>query len=109
MALTTKQKAVLEYWVNNPSSSNVDIIKAAKISETSFYRWRKEKEFMDEYHRMCQERFAGLEAKAVAKLEQQVEEGNFSAVKYVLDGQGYAAAQKIDLETNVIKVTLTDD
>ena len=104
-----KREAVLQYWVNNPTATYTQIQKECKVSETAFYRWRKEKEFMDRYHQLCQERFAGLEAKAVAKLEEQVDDGNFSAIKYVLDGQGYAASQKLDINSNTIKVTITDD
>ena len=104
-----RKEEVLQYWVNNPTLPYEQIYKNCNIGKKTFWMLRKDQAFMDRYHQLCQQRFAGLEAKAVAKLEEQVDEGNFSAVKYVLDGQGYAAAQKIDLETNVIKVSLTDD
>lgn len=104
-----RKRRTLEIWVDNPTLKLEDIAKMARISDKTFYRYRQDKEFMEEYHRMCQDRFKNLEAKAISKLEEQLDNGNFSAVKYVLDGQGYLPNQKIDINTpTVIQVSIDE-
>ena len=109
MALTPKQQAVLEYWVNHPYDSLTQIQNRTNTSKTQFYKWRQDKEFMEEYHNLCRQKFEDMEALAIQKLNELADKGNWNAVKYIMDGAGFAAAQKIDLDTNVIKVTIDDD
>ena len=109
MALSTKQKAVIEYWVNNPYETFTDIQKRTGISKTQFYKWRQDDEFMAEFHRQNQQKFDEMEALAVKKTLELADKGNWNAIKYILDNKGFAATQKIDLDTNTIKVTINDD
>ena len=104
-----RQNALLEYWVNNPNKTYIEICKDCKVAKETFARWRKSEEFMERYKALCQQRFKELEAQAVEKLANAVDKGEWNAVKYVLDGQGYSATQKLDVSTNTIKVTITDD
>lgn len=109
MALSAKQKAVIEYWVNHPYDSFTEIQNQTKISKALFYKWRQDKEFMEEFHRQNQQKFEEMETLAVKKMLELADKGHWNAIKYILDNRGYAAAQKIDLDTNVIKVTIDDD
>lgn len=90
-----KQKC-LEAWINNPNASFEEIADIAGVSYKTFYRYRKEEEFMNTFREMCKKRFESLEAKAIEKLSDLIDDGNFNAVKYALDGLGYSATQKID-------------
>jgi hypothetical protein len=50
-----------------------------------------------------------LEAKAVAALEKQIDEGSFQATKYALDAAGYAAAKKIDIDATTTYTIVVDE
>ena len=105
-----RKQDILKYWVFNPHLSYEQICKDMKISSKTFYLWRQDEQFMEQYHKMCQGRFKSLQALAVQKLGEQVQEGSFSAVKYVLDNQGYNATQKIEASTpTVITVSIEGD
>ena len=104
-----RKKNVLEYWVNNPNQTYEQICKATGIARKTFLDLRRNEDFMKQYKELCQQRFKELEAKAIEKLVGQLDDNQWNAIKYVLDNQGYSAAQKVDLNTNTIKVTITDD
>ena len=94
--LDARKKRLLEAWVDNPTLSFAKIAAMANVSETTFWRYRQDPQFMETYKKMCQARFKELEAKAVAKVGEQIDEGNFQAVKYVLDSLGYKPKEKIE-------------
>lgn len=100
----TKRELLLDNWVNNPFLSYTAIAEMSGVSKQHFIRCRKDPEFVARYHEKCKARFAAIEAKAVAALEKQIEEGSFQATKYALDAAGYAAAQKIEMDA---KTTFT--
>ena len=104
-----RQENVLQFWVNHPEMTYADICSECNIARKTFDNWRKDENFMQQYRTLCQQRFKELEAKAVEKLQKAVEKGDWNAVKYVLDGQGYSATQKLDVSTNTINVTITED
>lgn len=91
-----RQNRTLEVWVNNPTATFEQIAAMANISDKTFWRYRKDPAFMARYKELCQARFKQLEAKAIHKLDKQLDEDNFQAIKYVLDGLGYKPTEKID-------------
>lgn len=95
-SLEERQNRCLEVWVNNPTMSYEEIAKQAGVDKRTFYRYRQNPDFMRKYQAMCRERFNGFESLAIEKLKEALEKGDFKAVKYTLDGLGYAATQKID-------------
>ncbi len=105
-----RRSDIIKYWVFNPDLSYEQICKDMKISSKTFYLWRQDPQFMEQYHKTCQGRFKALQALAVQKLGEQVRDGSFSAVKYVLDNQGYNATQKIETNSpTVITVSIEGD
>lgn len=94
----TRMEYVLSVWIANPLLPNKDICRLAGISEDTFARYRKDENFMRRFHEKCRERFTALEAKAVEKLEQQLDNDNWQAIKYTLDANGYAATQKMEID-----------
>ena len=104
-----RQENLLQFWVNHPEMTFADICIQCNVAKKTFDTYRKDDEFMKRYRELCQQRFKELEAQAVEKLAQAVAKGDWNAVKYVLDGQGYSATQKLDIATNTIKVNITDD
>ena len=108
--LEERQDKVMEIWLANPTATLARIAEIAEINPTTFWKYRQDKRFMDEYHKRQQEKFKSLEGKAVAKLEEQMDDGNWNAIKYVLDGSGYKPTDKIEQVTEtVIKVSIEDD
>ena len=99
-----RQNRVLETWLNNPNDTYTAIAEKAGISFTTFWKYRSNDEFMVEYHKRCQQRFKELENKAMLQLENQVDKGNFAAVKYVLDGNGYRPTEKVEVQQTTITV-----
>lgn len=88
----------IEVWVANPLATYEEIAKMAGISDKTFYRYRQNAEFMDEYHKRCEQRFKSLEAKAIALLDGELNTKNWNAIKYVLDGTGYKPTDKSEVK-----------
>ena len=109
--ITQRKKKCLENWVNNPLLSYEEIAEMSGVSFTTFYRYRQEPEFMEEYKKLCQARFKSLEAKAVEMMEKHIDNGNWQAVKYCLDANGYKPEEKVKatVETTTINLSIEDD
>lgn len=89
-----RKRAILNVWVENPTATYGEICKKANIGRATFYELRQQKPFMDEYHRLCQQKFDEAESLAMQKLIELANEGNWQAVKYLLDGKGYKPEEK---------------
>lgn len=106
----TRMNVALQTWIENPSLPLEQIAELANISRHTFINYRKNKLFMEEYHRLCKEKFQAIEAEAVEQLRLLVRGGDFKAVKYALDGAGYAAEQKINVSGNTVyKIVVKDE
>ena len=95
-SLEDRQRRVLEAWIQNPKKTYPEIAEIGGVSDATFYRYRQDPEFMARYHAMCNKRFKSMEALAIQALKEQMKDGNFQAVKYLLDGLGYKPTEKID-------------
>lgn len=102
-------RRTLEVWLNNPLASFEDISKQAGISTKTFWRYRQDENFMNEYSRRCKQRFAALEAPAVSLLKDEMENHNWNAIKYVLDGTGYKPTDKVEVQQTTITVSVEDE
>lgn len=89
-------RRVINVWVTNPNDSYEKIAEKAGINPKTFYTYRQNPEFMEMFHEACRLRFNGLEAKALRVLDSQLENGNFQAAKYILDGLGYKPTEKLE-------------
>lgn len=105
----TRQEALLELWINNPFATYKEIAEKANIPEQTFYHWRKDESFMKEYHNRIQKRFKEMEHKAMAQLENLIANGEWQAVKYVLDGSGYKPTDKLEVAQTTINVAIDDE
>lgn len=91
---------VLEVWVANPLMPLEQVARTAGVGDRTFYRYRQDPAFMDRYHEACKEKFKSMEGLAMQKLRDAVEDGNWNAVKYILDGMGYKPTEKVDANVN---------
>ena len=83
-----------------PTASFKEIAKAAGVSDSSFYRYRQDEDFMAAFHEACRQRFNSYEALAMQKLYEALETGNWQAMKYVLDGLGYKPTEKVEAKVS---------
>lgn len=105
-----RQEYLLDYWIAHPTESYEDIAKATGIPSRTFDGWRQRPEFMEKYHERCRRKFGYLEAAAMRNLKERLERKDWHATKYVLDGLGYQAVQKVDISTdNVITISIEDE
>ena len=95
-SLLERQRRVIDAWCANPLLPYPQIAKLAGVSDVTFWRYRQDENFMKMYHEACEKRFKSLESKALEALEAHLEQGNFQAVKYILDGLGYKATEKVE-------------
>lgn len=96
VGLTPRQKALAELQVLEPNLTVSQYAEKIGCSEKSVYNWRYLQDFTDYEHELCQKRFRELEKTAMKALSILVNNNNFNAVKYVLDGRDYGAEQKIN-------------
>lgn len=105
-----RMKRTLETWLANPLKSFKQIAIDAGISERTFYSYRQDADFMAKYHAEQQKRFSALEGKAVAQLENKLDEGEWKAIQYTLDGLGYKATDKVEMDNKtVISINVGDE
>lgn len=100
---------VLEIWLANPLLSFREIAEKAGTSERTFARYRANEAFMSEYDTRCRERFRALQAKAMETMEIMIEDKNWNATKYALDGNDYGGKQKLEINTTTIKVSIDEE
>lgn len=93
-----RMKRTLEVWLANPLGRFEDIAAAAGVSDKTFWRYRQDPDFMAEYHEQQKKRFSSLEGKAIAQLENKLNDGEWKAIQYTLDGLGYKATEKIEAD-----------
>ena len=107
---TVKQLAAIEALVAHPEMTQREIAESVGISEVQLCKLRRKnagfKALLDERLRETWADSRRVAQKTMIKL---AEEGDFQASKYILDSAGYAAPQEINLNANVIKVTVEDD
>lgn len=109
-SIDERKRIALQVWVDNPLLSFEEVAAKAGIADKTFYRYRQDPAFMDEYKKMCQERFKTLEGKAVYLLNEQLDAKNWNAIKYALDSLGYKPTDKVEQVTETtIKVSVEDD
>ena len=77
------------------------------INPKTLYEWKKKEEFNDYIHDLCRKKFASMERLALKELKEQVENGNWKAIEYVLNGVGYKATEKLEVTDTTTKITIT--
>ena len=80
------------------------------ISDSTFWRWKKDEEFVAELEKENRRKFKSLQIQALHSMAKLMEEGHFQATKYILDGNDYAPTEKHELDMSAnITVDYGDD
>ena len=100
MALTRRQKELLEYMLANPMLPETVCAKQCGVPNSTYFDWKKKGEFTAELDRRIKEMWADSERAAVDTMLSLMREGRFDATRYVLDNLGYKPVDKIQADVN---------
>lgn len=106
-----ERQMVMDIMLNKPQLDFGEMAKECGMSRDQFYKIRTSEGFYDEYHTHCVNRFKAIEQTAIRRLNELCEQGNFQAIKYVLDGLNYAPTERKDINITGgdISISITGD
>ena len=80
-----------------------EIKEKLNISDSTFWRWKKDEEFVEELEKENRRKFKSLQTQALHTMAKLMEQGHFQASKYILDGNYYAPTEKheVDMSANI--------
>lgn len=108
MALTSRQKNLLEYMLAHPTLPETVCAKNCNVPNSTYFDWKKKGEFTAELDRRIKELWKDSERVAVDTMVSLCREGEYSAAKYILDNLGYKPVDKIQAEISS-DITITID
>ena len=98
--LTLKQRELAELMVAEPNLSDVQYAERIPCNRKSVYNWKKMPEFKTYVDKLCKAKFQAMQGKAIATMERLLDSNTasaYQAAQYVLNYQGFAPAQKVEL------------
>lgn len=104
MALSKRQKNLLEYMLANPMLPETVCANACGVPNSTYFDWKKKGEFTAELDRRIKEQWKDSERAAVETMISLCKEGEYAAAKYILDNLGYKPVDKIqaDIKTDIV-------
>lgn len=109
MALTKRQKALLEYMLANPNLPETVCARACGVPNSTYFDWKKKGEFTAELDRRIKEMWADSERVAVDTMVSLCREGEYAAAKYILDNLGYKPVDRIEANVKTdINITIEE-
>jgi hypothetical protein len=111
MALNNKQLKAIELLVYQPYMALNMVAKECGIHRDTLHRWRTEvPEFKEALDKAIKERWKAAEAMAVNGMINLAQEGNYNAIKYLLDNLGYKPVDKVEAKVDAkAQVIFVDD
>lgn len=110
MALSNRQKALLEYMLANPSLPETVCARNCNVPNSTYFAWKQKGEFTAELDRRLKEQWKDSERVAVDTMVSLCREGEYAAAKYILDNLGYKPVDKIQAEVSTdINITIGED
>ncbi len=98
MAITARQKEMIETMLAHPMLTNTAIAQMLGVHPDTIRRWLLREEVTEELKKRLEENWRDAERAAQETMISLVREGDFKASKYVLDSLGYAAPTKVEAE-----------
>lgn len=112
MALKARQIAYIEFLLANPLITDVDAGKQIGVNRNTIAEWKKKPEFQEEYKARLKDKWESSELMAIEMMQKLARDGDFRAVKYILDSMDYAPTTKIEADVKsdvVIKIGYDDE
>lgn len=100
MALTKRQKQLLEFMLAHPGMAETACARECGVPNSTYFDWKKKGEFTEELDRRLKEQWKDAERLAVDKMIGLASEGCFQANKYILDNLGYKPVEKIEADVS---------
>ena len=105
--LSAEQYRAIDMLIDD-NKLHKEIAKEIGIAPETLSRWKKDKEFEDEYIKLLRQAFAHIAPKAKKKMIQLMDCGNpsveYSATKDVLDRAGLKAVEKAEVDNKNINL-----
>lgn len=112
MALTARQKAFIDAYIENPIIPMNEYARRMNIPAQTIYNWKSNNSngFADELEIRLKRKWEEAKFMATDGMLSLAREGNFQALKYILDYSGYQPAQKqeVQVESNSINIKIGD-
>lgn len=110
MALSKRQKELLEYMLANPVLPETVCARNCGVPNSTYFDWKKKGEFTAELDKRLKEQWKDSERIAVETMVSLCRQGEYAAAKYILDNLGYKPAEKVQAEINTdIIINILDD
>ena len=114
MELNKRQIAFLDAYMENPMISMKAHAERLGINGRSVYNWKDNNinGFADKLQERLSRKWEEAKQMASEQMFSLAREGDFKAVKYILDYHGYAPAQKVEAKVDaktVINVNIGDE
>ena len=110
MALNHKQLKAIELLVYSPHMTQKVIAEECGVHRDTIRKWREENdEFKMELDKAIKNRWKQAESLAVDGMISLASEGNYNAIKYMLDNLGYKPTEKIEANvSNDVVINIGD-
>lgn len=110
MALSKRQKALLEFMLANPMLPETVCARECGVPNSTYFDWKKKGEFTAELDRRIKEQWKDSERIAVDTMITLCRDGEYAAAKYILDNLGYKPVDKIQAEVSTdITINIDDE
>lgn len=109
MALTKRQKNLIEYMLAHPEKPETVCARECEVPNSTYFDWKKKGEFTEELDRRLKEQWKDAERLAVDKMIAMSKDGCFQATKYILDNLGYKPTERIEASISTdINITIEE-
>ena len=96
MALSNRQKALLEYMLANPNKPATVCARECGVPNSTYFNWKQKGEFQEELDRRIKEKWKDSERLATETMINLCTKGEYAAAKYILDNLGYKPTDRVE-------------
>lgn len=107
--ITPRMRKGMEYILSHPSATNKEVAEFLGCHEQTVCSWKRHELYQEEFTKRLKEEWEDYRLEAQRKMKELSDSGDFNATKYILDSNGYQAPQQIEVNSNVIKVSIDED
>lgn len=97
-----------EIMVFQPFREQKDIAEELNVTEQTICNWKKREDFKEYKEKLLRERWSAMSTLAVDKMRELMLDGDYRAVAYILDSNGFKAPEQIEVKDTRIKVNIVD-
>lgn len=98
MALSNRQKELIEYMLANPTKPETRCANECGVPNSTYFDWKKRGEFTAELDRRIKEKWKDSERLATETMIQLCAKGEYAAAKYILDNLGYKPTERVEAD-----------